>query len=219
MQWFVENYLRTDKKLKVLDVGSMDVNGSYKHLFPSDKFEYIGLDMAPGNNVDLVLSNPYNWNEIKNDSFDIIVSGQAFEHIEFFWLTMSEMTRVLKKNGLMCIIAPNGFGEHRHPVDCYRFFTDGMVSLARYVNLEVLHAHTNLAPNKKLKEWYSKKTADSMLVAKKNYSNGVKFVNTKNYKCIPINHSDINSGFVVDKKPRKRFKYYQKAKYFIKGLF
>lgn len=34
-----------------------------------------------------MLKNPYDWQEIETDSFDLVISGQAFEHIEFFWIT------------------------------------------------------------------------------------------------------------------------------------
>ena len=146
--------------------------------------------------TDLVLKNPYDWQEIETDSFDLVISGQAFEHIEFFWITMSEMTRVLKKDGLMCVIAPNGYGEHRYPVDCYRFFTDGMVALGRYVSLESMHAHTNLAPKGNSKGWYSKSNAGSMLIAKKKYSGNTKYFDVKTYVCTPPDHSSLNSNFV-----------------------
>ena len=195
MQWFVEQYLSkssNDKKIKVLDVGSYDVNGSYKHLFPGDKYDYKGLDMERGPNVDIFIENPYKWKNLETDSFDVVISGQAFEHIEFFWITMSEMARVLKKGGLICIIAPNGFEEHRYPVDCYRFFTDGMVSLARYVCLEPLHAHTNLAPKTSDRDWYSDSFADSILIAKKKYSGKTQYVNLETYKCIPADHKVLN---------------------------
>lgn len=206
MKWFVNNYSSRIKKdkIRVLDVGSYDVNGSYKHLFTDSKFEYTGLDMEKGPNVDLVLQNPYNWKELETDSYDIVISGQAFEHVEFFWVTMSEMTRVLKKDGLMCIIAPNGFEEHRYPVDCYRFFTDGMVALARYVNLEVLHAHTNAAPNKSDSEWYSKEAADAMLVAQKPYSGTTTYVDLNTYKCIPVDQDKIRSGLIPHSPASKR---------------
>lgn len=173
-------------KIRVLDVGSYDVSGSYKDIFDEKKYEYVGLDMEKGPNVDLVLKNPYDWSEIETDSYDVIISGQAFEHIEFFWITMSEMARVLKKDGLLCIVAPNGFIEHRYPVDCYRFFSDGMVALARYVSFELLHADTNCAPKLNAEDWYSKNCADSMLVARKPYSGEVKYVGLKTYKCIPV---------------------------------
>ena len=85
----------------------------------------------------------------------------------------------------MCIIAPNGFMEHRCPVDCYRFFTDGMVALAKYVGLDILHAHTNYSP--KGGKWYSYSKADSVLVAMKNHE-GVKLIDLSSYKCEPVNH-------------------------------
>ena len=197
MKWFVENYASKypSEKIKVLDVGSYDVNGSYKEYFNSDKFEYVGLDMAEGPNVDIALENPYHWKEIDTDSYDIVISGQAFEHIEFFWLTMAEMARVLKQDGLMCIIAPNGFEEHRYPVDCYRFFTDGMIALARYVNLEPVHAHTNAAPEGS-SGWYSETRADAFLVAKKPYSGPTQLVDVTTYTCVPAEHSTLRSGLI-----------------------
>ncbi|MBG6130666.1 SAM-dependent methyltransferase [Aquimarina sp. EL_43] len=204
MKWFVDHYaskVKNNQKLKVLDIGSYDVNGSYKHLFSKVDFDYVGLDMEAGPNVDITLKNPYYWEEIETDSFDIVISGQAFEHIEFFWITMSEMTRVLKKDGLMCVIVPNGFDEHRYPVDCYRFFTDGMVALARYVSLEPLHAHTNLAPSEKHKDWYSNSKADSMLVARKNYAGKTKHVDLQTYVCIPTNNESLSSNLVSPPKP------------------
>lgn len=202
MEWFVNEFLAKeggqggDDKIRVLDVGSYDVNGSYRQFFPDDDFDYTGLDMAPGPNVDIALTNPYDWGEIPDDSFDVVVSGQAFEHIEFFWLTLEEMTRVLKKDGIICIIAPLGFKEHRHPVDCYRFFTDGMVALARYVSLEILHAHTNSGVSKKSAAWFSADKADSMLVAKKSYAGAPPPFDRKAYSCTPAEHKGLREPLV-----------------------
>lgn len=178
MKWFKDQYLKPPAS--VLDVGSMDVNGSYKPIFHD--YDYVGADIEGGKNVDIVLNNPYKW-DIPTESFDVVISGQAFEHTEFFWVTISEMTRVLKKDGLICIIAPQGFAEHRYPVDCYRFFSDGMVAMARYVGLTVLHAHTNCST--KYDNWYSHFRADSMLIAKKEYYGKTKLVDLNNYVCKP----------------------------------
>jgi SAM-dependent methyltransferase len=198
MKWFVNDYASkmNKKTIKVLDVGSYSVNGSYKDLFNMSKFEYTGLDMEKGPNVDIVINKPYDWSCIENDSYDIVISGQTFEHVEFFWITMTEMTRVLKMNGLICLIVPNELGEHRYPVDCYRFYSDGMVALARYVNLDVLHAHTHSAPieSKEKELWYSNK--DSMLVARKGYSGIPRLINTETYNCIPSRHEELRKGFV-----------------------
>lgn len=170
MTYFVKNYVKAEHK-KVLDVGSYDVNGSYKILFPSTIFDYTGLDMANGPNVDYVPDNPYRWSKFSDCTFDVIISGQAFEHMEFFWITMQEMARVLKVGGYLCIVAPHGFGKHRYPVDCYRFFADGMIALARYTNLTPVHASTNCAPPDADAAWYSATKADSFLIARKEHEN------------------------------------------------
>ena len=141
---FRKKYLagRGDEPLFILDLGSFDVNGSYRDYFAVDPWTYRGIDMAAGKNVDIVLHDPYNWREVKSGSADVVISGQAFEHIEFFWLTMLEISRALKSDGLCCLIAPSGGPEHRYPVDCWRFFPDGFAALARFASLEVLEVHS-----------------------------------------------------------------------------
>ena len=187
MEWFVETFLNDKNCYNVLDVGSYNVNGSYKELFEEEKFSYIGLDMEQGPNVDIVPKSTYEWNEIEDDTYDVVISGQAFEHIEFFWLTMEEIVRVTKQGGLICIIAPNGFEEHRYPVDCWRFHTDGMIALARYCKLELIHAHTNAAPDTSYKRWYSEKESDSIIVARKPYEGKAQLINKRTYICTPEN--------------------------------
>lgn len=144
MSYFVNKYLDSLKsqKLRILDVGSQDINGSYKPLFISSYWEYVGCDMTPGKNVDIVLKSTYCWDEIETGFFDVLVSGQTFEHAEFFWVTIMEMMRVMKEGGLCCIIAPSGGFEHRYPVDCWRFYPDGFKAIARYAGLETLEAFT-----------------------------------------------------------------------------
>lgn len=130
-------------RVNVLDVGSYGVNGTYKEIFSDEeRYIYTGLDLTPGQNVDYVPSDPYRWKEIEDESFDLVISGQVFEHIEFPWLTILEMRRVLKKNGLICIIAPSRGPEHRYPVDCWRYYPDGFNALAKWAGLEVVESRT-----------------------------------------------------------------------------
>lgn len=144
MTAFRDQYLseKISEPLRILDLGSQDVNGSYRPLFSEPSWSYSGLDMAPGNNVDIVLSTPYIWNEISSNSVDVLISGQAFEHIQYFWITMLEVARVLKPGGICCILAPSSGPEHRYPMDCWRFYPDGMSSLAYFAQMEVLEAVT-----------------------------------------------------------------------------
>ena len=194
MEWFIKTFLDEKKCYRVLDVGSYNVNGSYKELFKEKRFSYVGLDMEEGPNVDIVPESTYEWKEIENETYDIVISGQAFEHIEFFWLTMAEIVRVTKKNGIICIIAPNGFEEHRYPVDCWRFHTDGMIALARYCKLELIHAHTNAAPDTSYKKWYSENESDSIVVARKPYEGTTQLIDRTTYRCTPENHENARGG-------------------------
>lgn len=144
MLWFFKKYAK--KHDKILDVGSCSIQGdvvigrTYRSLLIEGKVEYIGLDIKPGTNVDLVVKDPYKWAEIKDNTYDLIISGQSFEHMEFFWLVFVEMTRVLKPNGYMCIIVPKYHMQHRFPVDCWRFLPDGMRALAKYAGIKCIKA-------------------------------------------------------------------------------
>ncbi len=200
MQWFVDTYLDTQKSASVLDVGSYDVNGSYKQFFTGPRFTYTGLDMVSGPNVDYVLKNPYQWEEFPDAAYDVVVSGQTFEHTEFFWLTLAEMARVLRPGGYLCIIVPRCDKLHRYPVDCYRFDTDGMIALARYCNLSPLHASTDLAPKGASSQWYNPSMADSMLVAAKPQGwNGI--VNPATYTFHETDLEQMATGFIRNPAP------------------
>lgn len=142
MKKFKEKYLDTSKKLKILDVGSADVNGSYKEIFDEEGWVYHGADMQPGKNVDILLENPYDWSNINSEEYDVVISGQAFEHIEFFWITSLEINRILKSGGLVCIIAPAGGYEHKYPLDCWRFYPDGIKAIAKWSKMNVIEAYT-----------------------------------------------------------------------------
>lgn len=146
MKWFVDNYIPTNQHVRVLDVGSCDVNGSYRALFHGMDIDYVGLDMAYGKNVNYVPQDPYRWNELEDASFDYVISGNAFEHIEYPWLTIREIYRVLKTGGFTCILAPNSSYEHRYPLDCYRYFSDGFRALARWGGFEVVDVTVSGVP-------------------------------------------------------------------------
>jgi SAM-dependent methyltransferase len=168
MMAFRQRYLETQRHepLVILDLGSQDINGSYHPIFALPPWRYVGIDVAPGPNVDLVLSDPYDWHEIEPESADVILAGQTFEHTEFFWETMRQIARTLKPDGICCIIVPSSGPEHRFPVDCWRMYPDGLRALARYAGLEILEARTQWEDLPQYDE-ESNKWHDSVLVAQK----------------------------------------------------
>jgi len=142
MKGFIKHYLfdKTNKKLKILDLGSQVVKnqaiGSYRPLFNNSNWQYTGVDIAKGENVDVVIK-PYSF-PFKNNHFDVVISGQTLEHIEYPWKWIRELARVVKKNGLVCLIAPAVIHEHKYPIDTYRYYPDGMNALAKWANLKVI---------------------------------------------------------------------------------
>lgn len=167
MEGFVKSHLqdKLGRPLRIIDIGSQDINGSYKPIFQHPYWEYEGADVVEGNNVDIVLRDMYDWRGLRSNHYDVVISGQAFEHIEYFWITMMEIARVMKVGGLCCIIAPSSGNEHRYPVDCWRFFSDGMKALARYAGLQTIDAYTQ--HNEDLYPDYDPVWKDSVLICRK----------------------------------------------------
>ena len=147
MEYFVENYMDSTKEYNILDVGSYDVSGSYRSLFNNAKWEYIGLDIVPGPNVDIVAKGPYNFG--LNKKFDVIISGNCLEHVEAPWLWIKEVEKSIRTGGLLCIVMPFNLGEHRFPVDCYRILPDGFnYLLCKHSKFELIESKITNPPYK-----------------------------------------------------------------------
>ena len=136
MSDFVNKYI-TVKNLSICDVGSLDINGTYKPLF--EGYSYTGVDIVEGQNVDVVSKDLYQYPFV-DKAFDIVISGSTIEHIEDIFRWVKELARIVKKGGLVCIIGPSMFRNiHQHPIDCWRIYPDGMrYLLDKVAGLEVL---------------------------------------------------------------------------------
>ena len=129
---FFKTYVNSEKPIKIIDLGSMDVNGSLRTVAPK-KAKYIGVDCADGKGVDIKVNDPYQL-PFEDNFFDVAVSSSCFEHVEFFWLSFLELLRVLKPEGLLYINAPSNGKFHRYPVDCWRFYPDSGIALQNWAH-------------------------------------------------------------------------------------
>jgi SAM-dependent methyltransferase len=140
----VEQYVPKTGPVRIVDLGSRNPRGqgrTHRELFDRDGCEYIGVDVVPGPNVDLVMTKPYRL-PLRSSSVDTVVSGQAFEHIPFVWVSMTEIARVLRPGGHALITAPSR-GHVHGGQDCWRFYPDGMRALAAWSGLELREASTD----------------------------------------------------------------------------
>jgi len=129
---FFETYIVRPGKMRIVEIGSRDVNGSIRQ-FAAPQHDYIGVDFDPGRGVDIVIEDPYVF-PLETGSADFVLTSSCFEHSEFFWLTFLECQRILKPEGVLYLNVPSNGLFHRHPVDCWRFYPDSGLALARWAN-------------------------------------------------------------------------------------
>lgn len=186
---FRQTYLdsKQSKKIVITEIGSQAINSSIKNSL-NEKYDYTGVDITAGENVDIVLQDPYKF-PFSDESIDAVISISTFEHTEFFWLTYLEILRILKPDGLFFLNVPSNSKFHRHSSDNWRFYPDSSIALEKWgiknnYSPKVLEHYTNLEngrdiwndyvsitiKDKKFIDKYEKRILDF----KKNFTNGRK---------------------------------------------
>jgi hypothetical protein len=102
--------------VSVLEVGSLNINGTVRDFF--DAKEYIGVDLLEGPGVDRVCAGQ-NLDYVDN-WFDVVVSAECFEHNSEWAATFANMARMSSKY-VFFTCASTGRPEHgthaAHPGD------------------------------------------------------------------------------------------------------
>lgn len=81
----------------VLEVGSLNINGTVRDLFKN--CNYVGVDLDYGPGVDIAVQGQDL--EFPDDSFDVTISAECFEHNPFWKETFLNMVRMTKPGGLI----------------------------------------------------------------------------------------------------------------------
>ena len=94
---------------RVVEIGSLDINGSVRPHFQAAK--YVGLDLGPGPGVDVV--TPGHLFDEASGSYDCAVSANCFEHNPYWLETFVNMLRLVREDGLVLFTsASTGYREH-----------------------------------------------------------------------------------------------------------
>tara|TARA_B100002003_G_C14092003_1_gene525229 strand:+ start:625 stop:1347 length:723 start_codon:yes stop_codon:yes gene_type:complete len=97
------------KGARVLEIGSMDINGSVRSHFTD--CDYVGVDVGEGAGVDH--AEPGQLVGFPTASFDVAISCECFEHNPYWVETFANMLRMTKPGGLVIMsCAGNGRKEH-----------------------------------------------------------------------------------------------------------
>jgi len=154
-----------ESPIRVIEVGGT-TDSAYRELFQKARTCFyqsmnVHFKVDAPQNAEIILDQVYTWPEIDDESYDVVISGQVFEHVEFYWATLLEMRRILKKGGLLCITAPSHWREHRSPFDCQRFYADGLMAMMKFIGFSVVYAYAEHA------HLVGREKCDAIVVAEK----------------------------------------------------
>lgn len=111
--------------VRVLDVGSRDVNGTYRPLVEERGWKYTGLDFAEGPNVDVVSQKALKFPLAAGD-FDVVLCGNMLHCVDQPGKLIAEMVRVLRPGGLLVVVTIWKWGYNPYPEDYFRYLDAGI---------------------------------------------------------------------------------------------
>lgn len=97
---------------KILDVGSLDIDGNNRDCIQiSDfgryrRYKYFGLHTGDGPNVDVVYEDDVTGWPFRDAQFDIVISSSFLAQEGTFWVTFLNMVRAVKDGGFMFVCLP-----------------------------------------------------------------------------------------------------------------
>ena len=118
---------------KVIEVGSMNVNGSIRPLLESyGPEQYVGVDIAVGPGVDVVCNADAErlLDIFQPNSFDVVISTEMLEHVRNWQKVVNNLKSLTAPDGLIFISTRSwGFPYHAYPHDFWRYETQDIQNI------------------------------------------------------------------------------------------
>jgi SAM-dependent methyltransferase len=146
-----------DKTGSVLEIGTKRWGTNpthHKQLFPLAS-RYVMTDFEPGIDVDVVADAHKLSETFGENTFDVIWSSSTWEHLHSPWIASSEVMKVLKPGGLVCIQTHFCFPWHNYPGDYFRFTREALEHLFCDLSEKIscYQYPCAIVPNSKIDVW------------------------------------------------------------------
>src|SRR5579884_534322 len=105
----------------ILEIGSRARSGNVNTDWLPAGSKYLGVDIVPGPNVDLVCDAHSLSTQVAHESVDAVFSISTMEHLAMPWKVVLELGKVLKRGGLAFFATHQSWPLHDEPHDYWRF--------------------------------------------------------------------------------------------------
>jgi hypothetical protein len=121
---------------RMLEVGSLDVNGTVRSVLGHAVSSYYGVDIRPGPGVDEVLDVAGLRERFGEQAFDLVATTEMLEHCFDWQGALFQILSVLRPGGLLLLTTRSpGFPLHDHPADYWRFEKEELARLLEPVGV------------------------------------------------------------------------------------
>ena len=137
----------TEEKIKgkrIIEIGSLDVNGSFRPI--AKRFEpacYVGIDLRPGKGVDVVCKAEEITQWWGKEQFDVAITTNTFEHIEYWKEAISNLKNIVVKGGYIFFEAPSVWPLHEFPHDHWRYSKEDVEAIFEDCEIEQIEYNSN----------------------------------------------------------------------------
>jgi len=111
----------------VLEIGARENSTGFRGHFAPTKgqpriaTEYVGTDIEPGIDVDVVCDLTAPKNPLPKNHFDLVICCSVMEHVPNPWVMAEKISELVKPGGKLYIAVPWVWKYHGYPKDYYRF--------------------------------------------------------------------------------------------------
>lgn len=144
---FFKDYTKPEyfKGKKVLEVGSLDVNGSVRpFVLDIGVYSYTGVDFIDGLMVDEVVNAENLVERFGKNSFDTVISTEMLEHAEHWRECVNNMKDVTSDLLIITTRGP-GFPLHSYPDDWWRYTVEDFQKI--FADFEIIELMNDTDPN------------------------------------------------------------------------